>query len=64
MSSAATIKEVAREAGVSVATVSRVFNEKGPVREETRVRILEVALRLGYSPNAMARSLITKKTGT
>lgn len=64
MSSAATIKEVAREAGVSVATVSRVFNEKGPVREETRLRILEVALRLGYSPNAMARSLITKKTGT
>lgn len=60
----ATIKEVAREAGVSVATVSRVFNEKGPVREETRQRILEVARRLGYSPHAMARSLITKKTGT
>jgi LacI family transcriptional regulator len=60
----ATIKEVAREAGVSVATVSRVFNEKGPVREETRLRIQEVALRLGYAPHAMARSLITKKTGT
>lgn len=60
----ATIKEVAREAGVSVATVSRVFNEKGPVKEETRQRILEVALRLGYAPHAMARSLITKKTGT
>jgi LacI family transcriptional regulator len=59
-----TIKQVAREAGVSVATVSRVFNEKGPVREETRQRILEVALRLGYAPHAMARSLITKKTGT
>jgi LacI family transcriptional regulator len=59
-----TIKEVAREAGVSVATVSRVFNEKGPIREETRQRILEVALRLGYAPNATARSLITKKTGT
>lgn len=60
----ANIKEVAREAGVSVATVSRVFNDKGPVREETRLRIQEVALRLGYSPNATARSLITKKTGT
>jgi LacI family transcriptional regulator len=60
----ATIKEVAREAGVSVATVSRVFNEKGPVREETRLRIQEVAQRLGYAPHAMARSLITKKTGT
>jgi LacI family transcriptional regulator len=59
-----TIKEVAREAGVSVATVSRVFNEKGPIKEETRRRILEVALRLGYAPHAMARSLITKKTGT
>jgi LacI family transcriptional regulator len=60
----ATIKEVAREAGVSVATVSRVFNDKGPVREETRLRIQEVALRLGYAPHALARSLITKKTGT
>jgi len=62
--SSATIKEVAREAGVSVATVSRVFNDKGPVREETRLRIQEVAQRLGYAPHAMARSLITKKTGT
>ena len=62
--STATIKEVAREAGVSVATVSRVFNDKGPVREETRLRIQEVAQRLGYAPHAMARSLITKKTGT
>lgn len=60
----ATIKEVAREAGVSVATVSRVFNEKGPVREETRQRIFEVAQRLGYAPNTLARSLITRKTGT
>jgi LacI family transcriptional regulator len=61
---AATIKEVARQAGVSVATVSRVFNEKGPVREETRQRILEVAGRLGYAPHAVARSLSTRKTGT
>lgn len=60
----ATIKEVAREAGVSVATVSRVLNSKGPVRDETRQRILEAATRLGYSPNAAARSLSTRKTGT
>ncbi|HEX7183321.1 MAG TPA: LacI family DNA-binding transcriptional regulator [Thermoanaerobaculia bacterium] len=60
----ATIREVAREAGVSVATVSRVFNDKGPIREETRQRILAVALRLGYAPNAAARSLSTRKTGT
>ena len=60
----ASIKEVALKAGVSIATVSRVLNGKGPVAEETRRRILEVASRLGYAPHAMARSLITKKTGT
>jgi LacI family transcriptional regulator len=58
-----TIKEVAREAGVSVATVSRVFNGKGPVQEETRQRILEVAGRLRYVPHAGARSLTTNRTG-
>ncbi|HEX2222760.1 MAG TPA: LacI family DNA-binding transcriptional regulator [Thermoanaerobaculia bacterium] len=60
---AITIKEVAREAGVSVATVSRVFTGKGPVQEETRRRVLEVAARLRYLPNATARSLTTNKTG-
>jgi LacI family transcriptional regulator len=60
----ATIKEVARECGVSVATVSRVFNDKGPVREETRRRILEVAERLRYTPHGAARSLITNETRT
>ena len=60
----ATIKDVAREAGVSVATVSRVFNESGPVSDETRQRIREVATRLQYSPHAGARSLITSKTST
>src|SRR5258708_32017609 len=60
----ATIKEVAREAEVSVATVSRVFNDKGPVRPETRQRILEIAERLRYTPHGAARSLITKETHT
>lgn len=60
----ATIKEVARESGVSVATVSRVFNDKGPVREETRRRVIEVAERLRYTPHSAARSLITKETRT
>src|SRR5258708_28414277 len=60
----ATIKEVAREAEVSVATVSRVFNDKGPVRSETRRRILEVAERLRYTPHGAARSLITNETHT
>ncbi len=60
----ATIRDVARVSGVSVATVSRVLNDKGPVREETRQRILEAAASLGYAPDAAARSLSTRKTGT
>jgi LacI family transcriptional regulator len=60
----ATIRDVAREAGVSVATVSRVFNNSGPVHEETRARVREVAGALRYSPNSAARSLITAKSNT
>ena len=59
-----TIRDVAREAGVSVATVSRVLNRSGPVHERTRLRILEVAERLRYVPDSAARSLITRRTGT
>jgi len=59
-----TIKQVAREAGVSVATVSRALNHSGPVREELRKRILAVSERLRYVPHSGARSLITRKTGT
>ena len=60
----ATIKEVARMAGVSVATVSRVLNAKGPVREETRSRILAAVESLRYSPHGAARSLTTNQTDT
>jgi LacI family transcriptional regulator len=60
----ATIKDVAREANVSVATVSRVFNSSGPVSDETRARIQEVAAKLCYSPHGAARSLITSRTST
>jgi LacI family transcriptional regulator len=59
-----TIKQVAKEAGVSVATVSRALNGTGPVREELRQRILIVSERLHYIPHSGARSLITRKTGT
>jgi len=59
-----TIRDVARAAGVSVATVSRVFNNSGPVHEETRARIREVAREMRYSPNSAARSLITAKSNT
>jgi len=59
-----TIKQVAREANVSVATVSRALNGSGPVREELRRHILAVSERLHYVPHSGARSLITRKTGT
>lgn len=57
-----TIKDVAREAGVSVATVSRVFNNSAVVSEDTRRVVREVAERLNYWPNGAARSLITNRT--
>ena len=60
----ATIKDVARAAGVSVATVSRVCNSSPLVKEETRQHVGEVAARLGYSPHGAARSLITSRTST
>ncbi|MGH7665137.1 MAG: LacI family DNA-binding transcriptional regulator [Gemmatimonadaceae bacterium] len=59
-----TIRDVAREAGVSVATVSRVLNSSGPVRERTRERIREVAAALQYTPNGAARSLSTRRAST
>ena len=59
-----TIKDVAREAGVSVATVSRVWNEAAFVSPETRQRVAAVATRMGYSPHGAARSLITRTTHT
>ena len=57
-----TIKDVAREAGVSVATVSRVLNHSAVVSEDTRRIVREVADRLNYWPNGAARSLITNRT--
>ncbi|HEV3484692.1 MAG TPA: LacI family DNA-binding transcriptional regulator [Vicinamibacterales bacterium] len=57
-----TIRDVAREAGVSVATVSRVLNDSGPVSEGARARILEIAGRLRYTPNEAARTLISSRT--
>lgn len=57
-----TIKDVAREAGVSVASVSRVMNGHDNVLPQTRERILEVVERLHYSPHVGARELITRRT--
>ena len=63
-SSPATIKDVARVAGVSVATVSRALNGAENVLPDTRQRILEIARELRYTPSGAARSLITRKTDT
>lgn len=64
MASPATIKDVARAAGVSVATVSRALNGADNVLPDTRQRILDMARELRYSPSGAARSLITRKTDT
>jgi LacI family transcriptional regulator len=60
----ATIRDVARASNVSIATVSRVFNNSSVVSEDTRKRVMSVASRLGYWPNGIARSLITNRTHT
>lgn len=59
-----TIYDVAREANVSMATVSRVVNGNPNVKPSTRKRVLEAIERLGYRPNAVARGLASKKTTT
>ena len=61
---AATIKDVASRAEVSVASVSRVLNDNGPVTPETRARVLKAVEALRYVPHSGARSLITRKTDT
>lgn len=62
--SSVTIRDVARAAGVSIATVSRVLNDAARVTEETRSRVRTVVDALGYSPHGGARSLITRRTRT
>jgi LacI family transcriptional regulator len=59
----ATIRDVARAAGVSIATVSRVYADSSVVTEETGRRVLAAGARLDYWPNAAARSLTTSRTG-
>lgn len=61
---AVTIYTVAREAQVSMATVSRVVNGNPNVKPETRDRVLDVIKKLNYRPNAVARGLASKKTTT
>lgn len=64
MSQRISLKDVAREAGVSVTTVSRIINRsEHPVDSETRKRVLQVVERLGYAPSALARALVTQRSG-
>ncbi len=58
-----TISDVARDAGVSIATVSRVMQGKQSVSADLASRVQTVALRLGYRPSPMARGLATGETG-
>ena len=57
-----TIKDVAKKAGVSISTVSRVINDSKPVTNEVKQRVLDVIKETGYVPNPLARSLVTKKS--
>ena len=60
----ATIKDVAKHANVSIATVSRIINKKPGFSLETEQKVLEAIQTLGYRPNALARGLINKDTQT
>ena len=60
----ATIYDIAREAGVSIATVSQVINGKGKISEKRRAEIMEIMERLHYQPSAIAAALTGKQTYT
>ncbi len=59
-----TINNIAKEAGVSLATVSRVINNSGYVKEETRNKVMNVINKYNYTPSAIARSLSKNITNT
>jgi LacI family transcriptional regulator len=63
-SRAATLADVARLAGVSVATASKALNGREHVRAETRSRVHDAAEQLSFTPNSLARSLLAGRTGT
>lgn len=60
----ATINDIAGKAGVSLTTVSRVLNDSGYVKKETKIRVLKAIEELNYTPSAIARSLSKSKTNT
>lgn len=60
----ATLKDVAKETGLTVSTVSRVLNNRGYISEETRQKVYDAMKKLNYHPNEVARSLSKKSTNT
>jgi len=61
---ASTIYDIAKQAGVSIATVSRVFNQSNSVSDATRKKVLDVAEVVGYHPQAYAQGLASRKSNT
>lgn len=59
-----TIKDIAKQAGVSTATVSRVINQADKVGEKTRTKVQQVMAATGYTPDANARALVKQKSST
>lgn len=59
-----TLKHIAEELGLSVMTVSRAINNRGSISSNTRQKVMEKAQSLGYSPNLVAKSLVSSKTYT
>ena len=59
-----TIKDIAKKLNISIATVSRAFNNKNDIKAETKNLILNTAKEMGYRPNPMARKLIQKRSLT
>ncbi|WP_018131198.1 LacI family DNA-binding transcriptional regulator [Effusibacillus pohliae] len=59
-----TIRDVAKAAGVSITTVSRVLNQYADVNPKTRQKVLKVVEKMGYQPNAVARGLVMNRTRT
>ncbi len=60
----ATIYDIAKEAGVSIATVSRVFNNSANVSEKSKLKVLTIADKLGYHPQAFAQGLASRRSNT
>jgi LacI family transcriptional regulator len=64
VSAVPTIYDIAKKAGVSAATVSKVLNNQPDVGKKTREKVLQISEELGYQPNATARGLATRKSNT